>query len=112
MIQEKVLRRVGNIQDIIEGEISKVEVEGRSVLLIKKESKIYAIDSTCGEGCGPLDNGILEGFCIRCPWYHEYYDIRTGKPLGVAHCKLGIKIYEIKINEKNGDIFLDIEVNN
>lgn len=112
MIQEKILRRIGNVRDIDDGAITKVEIEGKSILLIKRASEVYAIDSICGEGCGPLDDGVLEGFCIRCPWYHEYYDIRTGKPLGVAHCKSGIKRYETRVNKTNGDIFLYIEVNN
>ncbi len=110
-VQEMVLRRVGNIRDINEGEISRVEVEGKSILIIKKENKVFAIDSVCGEGCGPLDDGILEGFFIRCPWYHEYYDIRTGKPIGVKHCQTGIKRYETRVNETNGDIFLYVEAN-
>ncbi len=110
MIREKILRRVGNVRDIMEDEIFKTDVEGKSVLLIKKGNEIYAIDSVCGEGCGPLDNGVLEGFCMRCPWYHEYYDIRTGKPLGVEHCKSNIKTYETRVNETNGDIFLYMEV--
>jgi hypothetical protein len=66
MIQEKLLRRIGNVRDIDDGGISKVEVKGKSILLIKRGSEVYAIDSICGEGCGPLDNGVLEGFCIRC----------------------------------------------
>ncbi|MDE1816853.1 MAG: Rieske 2Fe-2S domain-containing protein, partial [Thaumarchaeota archaeon] len=111
MSKEKVLRRVGNIRNINEGEISRVEIEDKSILLIKKESKVFAIDSVCGEGCGPLDDGMLEGFYIRCPWYHEYYDIRNGRPLGAAHCRSGIKTYEIRVNETNGDIFAYMEVN-
>jgi len=111
MSKEKVLRRVGNIRNINEGEVSRVEVEDKSILLIKKEGKVFAIDSVCGQGCGPLDDGTLEGFCIRCPWYHEYYDIRSGKPLGVTHCSSGIKTYEIRVNETNGDIFVYMEVN-
>ncbi|MDE1827184.1 MAG: Rieske 2Fe-2S domain-containing protein [Thaumarchaeota archaeon] len=108
----KVLRRVGNIRDIDKENITSVEIEGKSVLLIKKGDEVFAIDSVCGEGCGPLDDGMLEGFHIRCPWYHEYYDIRTGKPLGVAHCRSGIKTYETRVNETNGDIFVYMEVSN
>ncbi|MGI0086426.1 MAG: Rieske (2Fe-2S) protein [Nitrosotalea sp.] len=80
--QEKVLCRVGNMRDIRDGKITRVDVEGKSILLIKKGSEIYAIGLVCGEGCGPLYEGMLEGFCIRCPWYHKYYDIHAGKPLG------------------------------
>lgn len=108
----KVLRRVGNIRDIDKENITSVEIEGKSVLLIKKGDEVFAIDSVCGEGCGPLDDGMLEGFHIRCPGYHEYYDIRTGKPLGVAHCRSGIKTYETRVNETNGDIFVYMEVSN
>ena len=108
----KVLRRVGNIRDIDKENITSVEIEGKSVLLIKKGDEVFAIDSVCGEGCGPLDDGMLERFHIRCPWYHEYYDIRTGKPLGVTHCRSGIKTYETRVNETNGDIFVYMEVSN
>ena len=112
MSKERILRRVGNIRDVDEGKVSRVEVEGKSVLLIKKGREVFAIDPLCGEGCGPLDDGVLEGFCIRCPWYHEYYDIRTGKSLGVAHCSSGIKTYETRVSVTNGDIFLYVEVKN
>ncbi|MDE1763283.1 MAG: nitrite reductase (NAD(P)H) small subunit [Thaumarchaeota archaeon] len=107
----KELRRIGNIRDIDEEKITRVGVDGKSVLLIKKDGEMFAIDSICGEGCGPLEDGILEGFHIRCPWYHEYYDIRTGKPFGVTHCSSSIKTYETRVNETNGDIFLYVEVN-
>ena len=110
--KEKVLRRVGNICDIDRERITRMEIEGKSVLLIRKDDEVFAIDPVCGEGCGPLDDGVLEGFQVRCPWYHEYYDIRTGKPLGVAHCRTGIKTYETRMNETNGDIFLYMEMDN
>lgn len=108
MIQGEKLHLVGNTRDIGEGKISRVKVEGRQILVIKKEDEVYAIGPVCGEGCGPLCDGTLEGFCIRCPWYHEYYDIRNGRPLGVAHCKTGIKTYKTRVSKKNGDIFLEV----
>src|SRR5579885_135071 len=109
--QGKVLRRIGNIRDIDDDKISRVEVEGRSIILVRKGKYVDAIDSVCGEGCKSLCDGILEGFFIRCPWYHEYYDIRTGKPLGVSHCKSSIRVYENRVNETNGDIFVYIDAN-
>src|SRR5574340_460876 len=105
-VREKTLHRVGNIRDIEDGAIFKVEVENKSILLIRKGPDVYAIDTVCGEGCRSLCDGVLEGFFIRCPWFHEYYDIRTGKPLGVSDCKSRITGYESRVSETNGDVFV------
>lgn len=107
--QTKVLHKVGNMRDMREGRITRVRIGGRTILLIRKGDDIYAIDSSCGKGCMSLSHGILEGFFIRCPWYHEYYDIRTGKPVGSACCGSGIKVYETRISETTGDIFLYLD---
>ncbi|MDE1862219.1 MAG: Rieske 2Fe-2S domain-containing protein [Thaumarchaeota archaeon] len=107
--QTRVLQRVGNLAGLREGRILRRDVGGSEILLIKKGRHVYAIGSCCGRGCASLADGIVEGFFIRCPWYHEYYDIRTGRPVGPSCCKSGIRVYGTKVDEKSGDVFVDLD---
>lgn len=100
------MHRVANLGTLKERKLVRARFEGKPILLVRIMNNVFALESRCGEGCKSLASGIVEGFYIRCPWYHEYYDIRTGEPLGVLQCKSGIKTYKTKVDEKTGDVFV------
>lgn len=65
--------------DLEEEKIKLVKISGKQVLLIKKEGKVYAIDSACPHmGC-PLKNGILDGYTLKCGCHNWGFDIRSGE---------------------------------
>ena len=53
---------------------------GEAVLLVRPGSgdELFAIAPTCTHYGGPLAEGLLEGHCLRCPWHHAQFDVRTG----------------------------------
>ena len=57
----------------------KVEAFGKSVLLSMVNGEVYAIDAVCSHEGGPLEEGILDGFEVECPWHGSRFDIRTGE---------------------------------
>lgn len=71
---------VGQMDEIAPGEMRAVWPEGRSILLVRLGSEVYAYRN----GCPPdsplaLQAGRLEGATLVCPWHGCRYDVRTGK---------------------------------
>lgn len=70
---------VANKKDLKEGDMLKLEFLGKSILLSMINGKVYAIDTICSHGDGPLEEGILGGYEVECPWHGSRFDVRTGE---------------------------------
>lgn len=77
--EEEEYQVVANKKDLKEGGMLKVEFFGKSILLTNVNSKLYAIDAVCSHEGGPLEEGILDGYEVECPWHGSRFDIRTGE---------------------------------
>jgi nitrite reductase/ring-hydroxylating ferredoxin subunit len=86
LLQIEKLRRpvfveVGAFDDLPEGKIKAVDVNGRSVLVLKLDGEPYAFVNVCPSAGArlPLDGAHLSGSVIVCPWHNCAYDARSGK---------------------------------
>lgn len=86
LLQIEKLRRpvfvdVGAFHDLPEGTMKAVDVEGRSVLVLRIAGEPYAFINVCPAAGArlPLDGGRLTGSVIVCPWHNCAYDARSGK---------------------------------
>jgi nitrite reductase/ring-hydroxylating ferredoxin subunit/uncharacterized membrane protein len=70
---------VAAVDDLKDGEMVKVEVEGRPVVLLKDEDGIHAFEGTCPHYGGPLWEGELDGHVVTCPWHGSQFDVRDGR---------------------------------
>jgi 3-phenylpropionate/trans-cinnamate dioxygenase ferredoxin subunit len=57
------------------------EVDGRAIALFNAGGSFYAIDDVCTHDGGPLAEGELDGYEIRCPRHGARFDVRNGKAL-------------------------------
>lgn len=73
---EGVVCRVGDIND---NEMKSFSLgdEGK-ILLIKQNTKLYAIGAKCTHYGAPLDAGALGEGRVRCPWHGACFNIETG----------------------------------
>ena len=71
--------KVASKSEIKEGQMKKVEIQDKEILLVNVKGKIYAIENKCCHVGGPLNEGILEGNKITCPWHRAQYDVTTGE---------------------------------
>ena len=69
------------IDDLDEGTLLGVEVDGESVCLAKIHGAICAFTDNCTHISGPLSDGELDGEALTCPWHGAQFNIRTGKVL-------------------------------
>lgn len=73
---------VGQMDDLLPGELRAVWPEGDSLLLTRLGDEVYAFRDGCPPGSPlTLHTGQLDGTTLICPWHGCRYDIRTGKRL-------------------------------
>lgn len=70
---------VANINEIKDGEMKVVEVDGEQVYMVNIKGRFYAINNICTHEGGPLNEGILDGYEIECLWHSAHFDVKTGE---------------------------------
>ena len=70
---------VASTSEIPEGKMKKVIIGSQQVLVSNVKGKYYAIGNVCTHAGGPLDQGILEGQEVQCPWHHSHFDVTSGQ---------------------------------
>ncbi len=104
-----------------EGEREVVEVEGKSILLIRHRGEVYAIGARCPHMGAPLKNGrIADDGSIVCPLHRSAFDLRTGdvkewtpwppavgKVLGAVRREHALPVYPVRVED--GRIWIGIE---
>jgi nitrite reductase/ring-hydroxylating ferredoxin subunit/uncharacterized membrane protein len=58
---------------------TRVEFEGKPVLLYREGEKVSAIGATCTHAGGPLDEGKVSKGCVTCPWHDSVFNLQTGE---------------------------------
>ncbi len=90
--------------ELIEGLIKRVQVSGRTILLIRKENQVFAISNICPHmGCS-LEKGILRDHLLMCPCHGWKFDIRNGQY--EENKAISIASYQTKI--QNGKIHIEM----
>jgi nitrite reductase/ring-hydroxylating ferredoxin subunit/uncharacterized membrane protein len=64
--------------DLPEGKMKRVDLAGIPVLIARTFGDVTAVAAVCTHRGGPLDEGTMEGSCVRCPWHGGLFDLRTG----------------------------------
>jgi nitrite reductase/ring-hydroxylating ferredoxin subunit len=92
-------------EELQEGKMRRLSVEGTPVLLIKQQGRIFAIDNRCPhQACG-FSGGTLDGLTIVCPCHDWRFNLETGEYEKDPSIKL--TMYEWKID--SGKIWIKIE---
>ena len=65
--------------ELKDGTMKDVSVNGREILLAKVGDKYYAADNRCPHMGGRLSRGKLEGTVVTCPLHGSQFDLSDGK---------------------------------
>jgi nitrite reductase/ring-hydroxylating ferredoxin subunit len=89
--------KVANFDELGEGELYPADCGEMSVVLIKLNGRVFALEDRCPHRGAQLSEGSLEGQLIRCPWHGALIDPATGYASPPsrehAHC-LDVRIAE------------------
>ena len=72
---------VAKVNEIPDGKMKRVEVDGKEVLIANVGGKFYAISDRCGHMNALLSMGNLTGTTVTCPFHGSKFDVVTGKKL-------------------------------
>ena len=81
MAQSELFFEVAKVNEIPDGKMKHVEVDGKEVLIANIGDKFYAVSDRCGHMNALLSTGNLTGNTVTCPFHGAKYDVTTGKKL-------------------------------
>lgn len=70
---------VGKASDIPPGQMKKISVDGKEILVVNYEGTFFAIDDTCTHAGASLSEGQLQDSTITCGWHGAQFDCKSGK---------------------------------
>jgi nitrite reductase/ring-hydroxylating ferredoxin subunit len=90
--------KVATLDEVGEGEMYPIEVDGEPVCLTRVEGTIYAFTDNCTHISGPLNEGELEGCVVTCPWHGAQFDVRNGKVVR-GPARQDLYTYHVKVED-------------
>jgi 3-phenylpropionate/trans-cinnamate dioxygenase ferredoxin component len=97
-------RRLAATSEITPGRSKPFTLDGIEILVCNVDGSFYAIDDLCTHDGGPLDLGMLEGYCAVCPRHGATFDVRTGAPTMPAI----MPVTTYPINERDGELYIEL----
>jgi len=105
--------KIMQIDELVPGEKVRVQVEGKSILLVNLDGEFFALDNKCPHLGGSLVDGDLKEGNIVCPKHGAEFDVKTGENRGnakIAFVKMKVadaKKYKLKV--EGTDLLIDLE---
>lgn len=65
--------------ELPEGRLTRAEINGGNILLLRRGDRIFAIAETCSHLGGPLSEGKLDDLSVECPWHGSRFSLETGE---------------------------------
>ena len=94
------------LDDLWEGDMTEVEVEGRTILLVWPQGgPIRAFQGVCPHQDIPLAEGKFDGRVIMCRAHQWTFDARSGEGVNPSDCRLAE--YPVKID--GDDVLVEVE---
>jgi glycine betaine catabolism B len=73
------------------------------------KGKIYAMDAVCSHEGGPLEDGTLQGYELKCPWHYAIFDVRNAKVSEQTVWATDLQSYPVKVDDATGDIMISLQ---
>ncbi len=92
-----------NFDQVSENEIKLVKLNAISMVIIKHNGEVFALNSRCPHmGCS-FANGTLQEYILKCPCHGWTFDIRTGE----YQVNRNIKLETFQTKVENGQILVN-----
>lgn len=70
---------IASVQDLPNGKMQRVEVNGKEILIANMDGNYYAVSDRCGHSNASLSRGNLNGNVVTCPLHGAQFDVTTGR---------------------------------
>lgn len=97
--------RVASRSDFIGRSIKKIELDGRSIMVVRLGEGYSALDATCTHEDADLSRGILMGRTIVCPLHLSRFNVETGEVENPPATE-NLQKYELKV--EGDDILVEL----
>lgn len=111
---EGTFYKVAHVQEFALNKPRSVEIEGRTITLVRTEAGIFSFGSSCPHQGAPLCSGSIQGTMlpsdpdeyvyghdgqvIRCPWHAYEFSLRTGESIAGA-VKGRLPVYRVDVRD-------------
>ena len=92
--------------EIVSGQMKKITVDGKEIIVSNVDGNYFAIDDTCTHSGASLAEGKLDGSIVTCYWHGAQFDCKNGKLIKFPAEIKDLKSYKIVIESEN--IFVEI----
>lgn len=99
--------RVAASDEVQPDQLQRFRIGRRSLLLIRWENAVLAVDSTCPHAAADLSQGELHRWKLFCPDHAYCFDIRSGGIVWPADEMYRLKRYEAY--EEAGSIYVRLD---
>ena len=71
---------VADAEELKPGQMKKINVGGKRLLLANADGDLYAVDEMCSHEDYSLSLGCIQDGKIKCSLHGSYFDLKTGRP--------------------------------
>jgi toluene monooxygenase system ferredoxin subunit len=97
-------RKVATLDELWDGEMTVLEIEGHVVLLVNVDGGIHAYADSCPHLGTRLSQGSLQRNMLTCATHGWEFEASTGQ--GINPKTACLKSFAVKV--ENGDILVDV----
>jgi 3-phenylpropionate/trans-cinnamate dioxygenase ferredoxin subunit len=97
--------KIATLTDLSEETMTKVEVEGKMIVIGLVDGKPFAMEGRCSHMGQDLSKGAKEGPVVRCKMHGAEFDMRTGDVLRNLQANK-LKTYPVTVD--GGEVFVEL----
>lgn len=97
--------RVASLDEVPEGTLLGVEIDGHRVCLANVEGEIYALQDNCSHQDFPLSAGCLEDGQVECAWHGARFDLASGRAVALPAIR-PVRTFDVRVD--GDDVLVDL----
>jgi nitrite reductase/ring-hydroxylating ferredoxin subunit len=85
--------------------IKTVQRSGHTIVLVRNNGALYAVDNRCPHMGFPLDKGTVQDGILTCHWHHARFDLTSGGTFD--QFADDVRVFPVEV--RNGEIWIDLQ---